>query len=149
MKTTVKQLKELIREVMQEGQWGTPTGSIRGSKNPRTPGGRQVKAGKIEDTNKKLSTTEVESMFPGAVAAWTEVVPELFPEYPVVQTFKTDPNPRALPDAIKNSTLWTKIGDTLRVGFKDMPQLDVAKWDPSMEDWVEEAVPSLDSTRGW
>lgn len=144
MKTTIKLLRSLINEVIEEGQWGGPTGPIRGSKTKRSAGGRQIKAGKIEEPNRVLSPIEVNEYFPGAVDAWVEVAPEMFPEREEVVVFGGDPNPRALKDAIKKATVWTKVGDTLRVGFKDEPMFDVARWDSSMGeggDWVDEIMP--------
>lgn len=96
-------------------------GSIRKTK----PGGRQFKIGRVEDENHELSTAQVEHMFPGAVDAWVEVVPDMYPDFP----FADDPQ------VIKARSLWFKIGKQLRVAFAEAPQIELATWDPVREDW--------------
>jgi hypothetical protein len=101
-------------------------GHRKGKLRPvRGGGGRQVKLGKVEDENQELSPVQAENMFPGSTEAWAEVVPDMFPEFP----FADDPQ------VIKARTLWFKIGSQLRVAFADMPQVELATWDPTREDW--------------
>lgn len=101
-------------------------GSISGSLRKTKTGGRQqFKIGKVDDENLELSTVQAESMFPGATDAWAEVVPDMFPDYP----FADDPQ------VVKARTLWFKIGDQLRTSFSEMPQMELAAWDPDREDW--------------
>ncbi len=100
---------------------GAPTGKLR---PVRGGGGRQHKIGKVEDENRELSPVEAERMFPGSTEAWAEVVPDMYPDFPFDD-----------PMVIKNRSLWFKIGSELRVAFADMPQVELASWDPSRQDW--------------
>ena len=119
MLTTYGDLRRLINEALNE--IGSPTGGMRKAR----PGGRQFKIGKIEDENQELSTVQAESQFPGSTEAWAEVVPDMFPEFP----FADDPS------VIKSRSSWFKIGSELRVAFSDMPQIELARWDQTNEDW--------------
>lgn len=143
MKITVKQLRSLIKNVIQESRWDAPTGKLRTSKNPRSAGGRQVKAGKVEEDNRELSPTEVESMFPGAVDAWVETAPEIYDIFePEKELWGSDPD--VMRKKVAEKTFWAKIGDSLHVGFKEEPTITLAKWDPAAAgegDWIEEAQP--------
>lgn len=143
MKLTVKQLKSVIRNVLHESRWDAPVGGLRASKNPRSAGGRQVKAGKVEEENRELSPIEVEDLFPGAVEAWVESAPEMYDIFePEKELWGTDPE--IMKKKVTEKTFWAKIGDSLRVGFKEEPTITLAKWNSSMGeegDWVEEAQP--------
>jgi len=119
MKTTWGKVRQLLAEALNE--FGTPSGGLRKTK----PGGRQFKLGKVEEENQELSTAQVEHMFPGAADAWAEVVPDMFPDYP----FADDPQ------VIKARSLWFKIGQQLRVSMAEMPQVELATWDPHRDDW--------------
>lgn len=118
MKTTLGKLRQAVNEALV-AEFGTPSGKIR-----KASGGQQYKTGKVEDENSELSTTQAESMFPGATDAWAEVVPDMFPEFPFDD-----------PRVIKTRTLWFKIGPQLRAAFSDMPQVELAYWDPDRDDW--------------
>lgn len=122
MQLTVKQLKRLIAEALVS-EFNAPSGSLRRTKST---GGRQFKLGKIEDENRELSFSEAEDLFPGSTDAWTEVVPDLFPDFPWDD-----------PLVIKRKTLWFKVGNELRVAFDDMPQVELATWHPDRDDWIE------------
>lgn len=128
MKISVKHLRKLIRETLEE--FGGPSGGLR---RVRGGSGQQHKIGKVEEENKQLSTFEAEELFPGSTDAWTEIVPELFPDFPFDD-----------PMSIKKHSMWFKIGSQLRVAFEEMPQLELASWDPEREDWIEleHGVPS-------
>lgn len=123
MKSTQKLLlKTLINELLNE--LGPIRGGLRryrGSENKL-----QYKIGKVEDENRELSSFEAEQLFPGSTTAWVEIVPSLYPDFPFDDPF-----------SIKKNSAWFKIGNKLRVAFKDMPQLELAEWDPLKEDWVE------------
>lgn len=97
----------------------------------RSPGGRgsrqQYKIGKVEEENRELGLTQVYNLFPGAAEAWAEVAPELFPDHP----FSDDPQ------SMLSSSLWFSIGGQLRVAFREMPQMELAEWDPGRDDWIE------------
>jgi hypothetical protein len=111
-------LREFVKKTITE---------ISGGLRRVRDGGRpQYKIGKVEDDNVELSFSEAEQMFPGATMAWAEIVPELYPDFPF-----------DAPIAIKKGSSWFRIGDKLRVAFKDMPQIELAEWDPSREDWIE------------
>ena len=122
MKIKLKELRSLIRETLSEV--GGPTGSIRnpGSKSS----GRQVKLGKIEDDNKELSAIEVDEQFPGALDAWVEIVPDMYPEFPFSDAY-----------SIRKNCVYFKIKNELRVAFKDMPSVELMKWVPEADDWFE------------
>jgi hypothetical protein len=119
MKATWGDVRRTICEALDE------IGSLKGSLRKAKPGGRQFKIGKVEEENQELSTTQAESMFPGSTEVWAEVVPDMFPDFP----FAADPQ------VIKSRSLWFKIGGQLRVAFADMPQIELASWDPQREDW--------------
>lgn len=120
MRTTLGEVRRYISQALNE--FGTPSGSLRKTKS----GGRQFKIGKVEDENRELSTGEAETLFPGSTDAWAEIVPELYPDFPFDD-----------PRAIKHSSAWFKIGDKLRVAFKQAPQVELAVWDPERADWFE------------
>jgi len=120
MKTTWGKVRRRLNEALNE--FGPISGSLRKTK----PGGRQFKIGKVEDENRELSVVEAEREFPGSTDAWTEVVPDMFPDFP----FADDPQ------VVKSRSLWFKIGPQLRVSFADMPQIELAHWDPQREDWI-------------
>jgi hypothetical protein len=121
MKMMLGDVRRVIAEAML-AEFGTPKGKLR---PVRGGGGRQFKIGKVEEENQELSPVQAENMFPGSTEAWAEVVPDMFPEFP----FADDPQ------VIKARTLWFKIGGQLRVAFSDMPQIELATWDPTREDW--------------
>ena len=125
MKTTLGEVRHLIAEALNE--FGSPSGAVRKTKS----GGRQFKIGKVEEENSELSAAHAEMMFPGSTDAWAEVVPDMYPEFP----FADDPQ------VVKSRSLWFKIGTQLRVAFAEMPQVELATWDPTREDWfpIEEA----------
>ena len=120
MRTTVGQLRMLVKEVLTE--MNGPRGGLR---PVRGGSGRQYKLGKIEDENKELSTAEAESMFPDSTEAWAEIVPSTFPDFPYDFDART----------IKHKTAWFKVGGELHAAFKDMPQVELMKWDPQRLDW--------------
>lgn len=120
MRTTLGAVRRLLNEALLS-EFGSPSGAIRKTK----PGGRQFKIGKVEEENRELSANQAEQMFPGSTEAWAEVVPDMFPDFP----FADDPQ------VIKSRSLWFKIGSQLRVSFADMPQIELATWDPQREDW--------------
>lgn len=93
----------------------------------KTTGKPQHRIGKIEDENRELSFAEAEQMFPGSTDSWVEVVPDLYPDFPFPE----------YPIAIKRGSSFFKIGDKLRVAFKEMPQIELAQWEPDRDDWVE------------
>lgn len=115
-------LRRLIRETIL-----TEFGPIKGKLRKPTSKSRQFNTGYVESDNRELGLGEVESMFPGAIDAWIEVAPEVYP----------DAFSRMHPTAIKNSTLWFKIGDQLRVAKHDFPQIELMFWDPNRQDWIE------------
>jgi hypothetical protein len=119
MRTTLGAVRRLLNEAILS-EFGSPSGAIRKTK----PGGRQFKIGKVEDENRELSTAQAESEFPGSTEAWAEVVPDWFTDFPFDD-----------PQVIKARSLWFKIGSQLRVAFADMPQIELASWDPQREDW--------------
>ena len=120
-KAVSESLKRDIRKIVNEYM------SVGGKLRPvRGGGGPKHRIGKIEDENKELSSFEAEHLFPGSTSAWCEIVPELYPDFPFDD-----------PVAIKRGTAWFRIGGKLRVAFKDVPQLELAEWDPLKEDWVE------------
>lgn len=121
VKIKLIELKELIKDLLKEA--AGPSGALR---RVRGAGGQQYKIGKVEDENRELSSFEAEQMFPGSVVAWTEIVPELFPDYPFHDPF-----------SIKKHSLWFKIGNELRVAFSEMPSIELAQWKPEKDDWVE------------
>lgn len=118
MKMLLGEVRRIIADMLVL-EYG-PKGKIR-----KASGKPQYKIGKVEDENQELSLAQVDSQFPGASDAWAEVVPDMFPEHP----FADDPQ------AILMKTLWFRIGPELRVAFEEMPQLEVASWDPDREDW--------------
>lgn len=118
MRITVARLKTLIREALDE-----ISGPLR---QVRDGGKQQYKVGKVEDENRELSFAEAEQLFPNSTNAWAEIVPELFPDFPFQD-----------PRAIKMKSLFFKIGSELTVAFEEQPQLELAKWDPMREDWIE------------
>ena len=124
MRLTIGQLKKLVTEALIS-EFGNPSGSLRRVRGG-SPNSRKVKLGKIEEENKELSSFEAEERFPGATDAWAEIVPELFPDFPWDDAA-----------VIKKKTLWFKLGNELRVAFDDMPQIELASWDPTREDWIE------------
>ena len=130
MQTTLGNLRRVIAEVLSE--IGSPKGALR---KPGS-GGRQFKIGKIEDENKELSTTQAETLFPGSTEAWAEVVPDMYPDFP----FADDPQ------VVKSRSVWFQIGSELRVAFADMPQIELATWNPDREDWfpLDEPVAAPD-----
>lgn len=118
MKITVGKLKQLIKEAVNE-----ISGPLR---QVRDGGRQQYKIGKVDDDNRELSFAEAEQLFPGSTNAWAEIVPEIFPDYPFDD-----------PRAIKMHSLFFKIGQDLTVAFEEQPQVELAKWDPVREDWIE------------
>jgi len=124
MKTTVGQLRVLIKEALNE--MNGPRGGLR---RVRGPGGLKHKLGKIEDENRELSSIEAEMEFPESTEAWTEIVPEFFPDFPFDDA-----------RAIKKHSAWYRINGKLRVAFKDipdMPQVELMQWDSRLDDWVD------------
>lgn len=129
MRITLNELCSVIRDIIiSEAGWGGPRGKLRTSQRMRDSkwSNRQVKIGRVEDENGPISSIDAELMFPGAVDAWVEIVPEYFPEFP----FADDPV------AIRRGSAWYKIGNELRVGFKDIPDVELAIWNPRQQDWV-------------
>lgn len=99
----------------------------------RSPGGKgrrqQYKIGYTPDENRELGLTQVYNLFPGAAEAWGEVAGDMFPEHP----FADDP------ESMMKSALWFEIGGKLRVALREMPQVEVAEWDPAAGedgDWM-------------
>ncbi len=118
MRITVGKLKQLIKESLNE---------LGGGLRKVKPGGRQqYKIGKVEEENRELSFSEAEQMFPGSTDAWAEIVPALFPDFPFDD-----------PRVIKQRSLFFKVGPNLAVTFPEMPQVELATWDPAREDWIE------------
>lgn len=122
MQTTLGKLKQLIKEMVVL-EAGSLSGGLRRVRDGRP---QQFKIGKVEDENRELSSFEAEEMFPGATDAWAEVVPDMFPDFPFDD-----------PKVIKARSSWFKIGSQLRVAFSDMPQIELAYWDPDRDDWFE------------
>lgn len=130
MKITLNELRQIIKKILIEAR-GAPVGALRPvKKGERSGSGQKFRIGKTEDENRELSTFEAESMFPGSTDAWAEIVPNEFPEFPF-----TDPV------AINRQSAWFKIGNELRVAFKAAPGAELAKWLPTLQDWVD-----MDST---
>ena len=121
MLITINELRSLIKEVISE--ISSPKGALR---RVRGSGGQQYKIGKIEEENRELSSFEAEQAFPGSTSAWVEIVPQIFPEFPFDDPF-----------AIKKHTLWFKIGSELRTSFDMHPGVELASWDPAIDDWKE------------
>lgn len=112
-------LRQLIRRIVKEN-FGGSLRAYRGN------GKQQFNTGKVEDENREVSFSEAEHLFPDSTNAWAEIVPELFPEFPFDD-----------PLIIKKRSLFFLIGGKLRVTFDNMPQVELAEWDPVKEDWVE------------
>lgn len=119
MNTTLGTIRQLVAEVLLH-EFNAPRGKLRPSS-----GKKQYNPGKVEDQNSELSTIEAERMFPGSTDAWAEVVPDMFPDYPFDD-----------PEVIKAKSSWFRIGKELRVTFSDTPQIELARWDASMDDWI-------------
>lgn len=127
MKIAIGELKKLIKEALDEA------GMIKGGlRRVRGSGGQQYKIGKVEDTNKMLSAGEADSMFPGSVDAWVEIVVS---EPSLLDTYVFDD-----PWVIRKRSIFTKLGkDTLTVSHEDSPQVELATWNPNLGDsgdWV-------------
>ena len=110
-------LRSFIRKIINE-----ISGGLRLVRDKKP----QYKIGKVADDNSELTAFEAEQMFPGSTTAWTEIVPELYPDFPFNH-----------PIAIKRGSSRFKIGDKLRVAFKDAPRLELAEWDNDRQDWIE------------
>lgn len=119
MRLRVKDLQKVIKEAMSENFGGK-------MRHYRGGGKKQYNPGKVEDENKEVSFSEAEQMFPDSTNAWAEIVPALFPEFPFDD-----------PKTIKMKSLFFLIGGKLRVTFDNMPQVELAEWDPDKQDWVE------------
>lgn len=123
MRITLGELRQIVSETVLT-EFGPIRGGLRSShssagKKPR------YNMGKVEDENRELSFSEVESTFPGAVDAWTEIVPVEFPDFP----FADDPY------VVRRRSVFFKEGDKLTVAAQHMPQITLATWDPAREDW--------------
>lgn len=120
--------RRVIRQVLKEAFGGGPSGSVRTTHGlGNSSSGRKVRIGKAApDENREVSAAEAEMYFPGSTDAWAEVVPDLYPDYPFQD-----------PIAIKRGSLFFKIGNSLRVAFSDMPQVELAEWKQNAEDWFE------------
>jgi len=123
MKLTLNELRLTIHEIISE--FGGISGGLRSSQRGGKP---RFNTGKVEDINREISFVEANDLFPGSVAAWVEIVPELWPEAPIMMD----------PISIKRATLFFKEGDKLTAAFQDMPQITLATWDSSKQDWVEQ-----------
>lgn len=124
MRLTATILRRMIKKTLNE--FHSPSGSLRRPAS-KSSGKTQYHIGKIEDQNKELSSFEAEEIFPGSVEAWVEIVPELWPNAPVMLD----------PISIKRGTLFFKEGNTLTAAFQSMPQIQLAKWDANKQDWIE------------
>ena len=111
-------LRALIKEILSEAGLSGKLRSVRGK--------QQYKIGRVPEDNQELSSFEAESQFPGSTDTWTQIVPEMYPEFPFT-------NPRV----IKQRSAWFRIGNRLRVAFADMPQVELMEWDPSRQDWFD------------
>ena len=129
MKITEERLRNLIKEIAIN-EMG-PKGAIRWDRSGRK---KQYKIGKVEDENRELSATEVESMFPGAVDAWVEVGPEIYPDL-VPDIGEFDPRDQRHM-FVKESVFFLENG-VLVVSGKAMPTFTLMRWDPQAEDWFE------------
>lgn len=126
MRITLNELRQIIKKTLAEAR-GAPSGALRPvKKGERSGSGQKFKIGKTEDDNRELSAAEAEAMFPESTEAWAEVVPQLYPDFPFSD-----------PVAVTRASAWFKIGNELRVAFRDMPQIELAKWSPGKADWVE------------
>lgn len=121
MKIKLQELKQIIHSVLKE--FGPISGGLR-----KASGKPRYHIGKIEDQNKELSAFEANELFPGAVDAWVEIVPEIWPEAPFV-----DFDPRT----IKTGSIFYKEGNKLTASFATMPNIKLAEYDPQKEDWIE------------
>lgn len=122
MQTTIGKIRGLVRKTLILTEMRGPTGNLRRVRS----GGQRHKIGKIEDENREVSFAEAEMLFPGSTNAWAEIVPELFPQFPFDDPF-----------SIKRNSVFFKEGDGLTVAFADHPQFNLATWDPTREDWIE------------
>ncbi len=123
MKITLGELRHVIAEALVT-EFGGLSGKIR-KPGEKSKNSRQVRIGKADpDENREMSLGEAEVLFPESTEAWAEVVPDMFPDYP-----HKDPR------SIMRGSVWFKIGDTLRVAFKEAPQIELATWDPTNRDW--------------
>jgi hypothetical protein len=122
MKIKLNELRKIIREVLTE--FGPIRGGLRKTSNSR----QQYKIGKVEDPNRELTAFEANELFPGSVDIWCEIVPELWPDAPLV-----DFDPRT----IKSGSVFFKEGNGLSAAFATMPELKLAEYDPVKEDWIE------------
>lgn len=121
MRVTVRRLRHIIRESLTEMM---VTGALRKTKD-NSGSGRKVRIGKADpDENQQLSVGEAEMQFPGSIDAWAEVVPDMFPDFPWSD-----------PVSINRGSSYFRIGDRLRVSFKDVPGVELAEWDPVRQDW--------------
>ena len=109
----------MIKDAMSEN-FGGALRTYRGG------GKKQFNPGFVQDENREISFSEAEQMFPDSTNAWAEIVPSLFPEFPFDD-----------PRTIKMKSLFFLIGGKLRVTFDNMPQVELAEWDPDKQDWVE------------
>lgn len=135
MKTiTESQLRRLIREALMS-EWGAPSGKLR-RPGSRQAGSRQYNPGYVEQPKSgELSVSEVEQYYPGAVDAWVEIVPEFYPDFvPNADVFD---DPRDLRAAVLKRSSFFAQNDKLSVAHEDMPEFEMAEWDPVREDWME------------
>lgn len=123
MKIKINELRQIIQNVLVE--FGPISGGLRKVANN---GRQQYKIGKVEDPNRELSAFEANDLFPGSVDAWCEIVPEIWPDAPLV-----DFDPRT----IKAGSVFYKEGDKLTAAFQSMPTIKLAEYDPMKEDWIE------------
>lgn len=124
MKLDITILRKMIKQSLNE--FHTPSGGLR--RPSRSGSGKtQYHIGKVEDENRELSSFEAEELFPGSVEAWVEIVPELWPEAPIMFD----------PISIKRGTLFFKEGNKLTAAFQTMPQIQLATWDENKQDWIE------------
>lgn len=122
MKTTIKELREEIRSVLKE--FGSPSGKLR--RPGRNSGNKtQHKIGYIPDENRELSASEANVIFKGSVDVWCEVANDISEE------FSTDPI------VVRRRSSFFQVGDKLRVTLEREPSIELAQWEPAIEDWKQ------------
>lgn len=122
MKIKLRELRSMIHNVLIN-EFGPIRGGLR-----KTSGKPRYNTGYVEDVNRELSASEADSLFPGSVEAWCEIVPELWSEAPLA-----DFDPRT----IRLGSVFFKEGNKLTAAFESMPTIKLAEWDSQKQDWIE------------
>lgn len=130
MRITLNELRQIIRKELAARLIEARPGGLRTSQKMKDSphSGRHFKIGKAapEEVG-EIDPIDVELKYPGAMEAWIEIVPELFPEFP----FADDPV------AIRRGTMWINNKGKLHAAFKENPNLELAEWSPEREDWFD------------